>query len=100
MRKTIACAALLGALIVQQIFPSPLLALERRTYGYQDIKIDNMKRLRTLLKELEARYKVSFMYKSEIINETLEVPPCSNCNTIEAELGFILKPAGFRYEKI
>ncbi len=40
------------------------------------------------------------MYKSETIKESLLAKECQNCNSIEAELTYVLKSSGLKYEKI
>ncbi len=100
MRQTIACAALFGALFVQQVYSMPLAGSILLSREFQEGRKENTRLLKSVLLELETRYKVSFMYKSDLISETLEVPVCVNCQSIESELGYSLKPIGFKYEKI
>lgn len=100
MRQTIAYATLLGSLLFQQVSSAPLRGYMIPDRKFQETQKESTKILKSMLQELETKYKVSFMYKSELINETLKVPVCRNCTSIESELGYMLKRSSFKYEKI
>ncbi len=66
--------------------------------GYSHLTPDKMS-LRRMVKKLEEKYSVSFMYKSEL-SEFMILNTDDSFSSLEKELEHLLKPCGLRFEKV
>lgn len=100
MKQIITCASLCGWLLVQHVLAASYKDLPREQQKFKEMPKEDNRPFKEVLHNLETRYNVTFMYKSELISETLKVPVCRNCKSIESELNHTLKPGPLKYEKI
>ena len=100
MRKKILVASLLTAMFNQQLQVSAqfLAFSDKSSQDYQKPK-NSLRILKNLLSELETKYKVSFIYKSDISNMGLTIKP-KLYSSLQAELEGILTPNGLVFQKV